>query len=149
MNALIVAAALAAAPAEPAEPKPDLNRLRDEVERVVHKHYPKATVTLKGTTVSVDYEFPEALLACSYMPGVHATLELRTGPNTDPKVVAQTNDNGVLREQVLTRDAALLDYHLMARLTTPSNAPEAFRVEFEQVVRRFDRIVFRGLRVGC
>jgi hypothetical protein len=137
-------------------PKPDLKPLLKEVHKVVEKHYPKATVTLKDQTIHFEFNtrkfmIHEPTLTGEWQDaheepgpqkgGIYADIELRAGQYMGMATVPQSFDKRYFTLLLRAPHSRKLDHHLYIHLKYPRDMPKDFLKEFERLVDAFEKHV--------
>jgi len=137
-------------------PKPDLKPLLKEVRKVVEKHYPKATVTLKDQTIHFEFNtrkfmIHEPTLTGEWQDaheepgpqkgGIYADIELRAGQYMGMATVPQSFDKRYFTLLLTAPHSRKLDHHLYIHLKYPRDVPKDFLKEFERLVDGFEKHV--------
>ena len=148
-------------PHAPAEDPPtlDLKPLRDEIQKLVVKQYPKATVTMKDQTIRIEFNLRtfmihEPLLTGEWQDaheesgpqkgGVLALIELRSGQYGGQAAVPQAFDKRYFVHYLMAPYSKKLDHHLYVHLKCPHDAPKEFLKDFARLMEGFDRYVERA-----
>ena len=154
--ALCCPLAVAGRTAADAAPKPDLKPLLKEVRKVVEKHYPKATVTLKDQTIHFEFNtrkfmIHEPTLTGEWQDareepgpqkgGIYADIELRAGEYMGMAALPQSFDKRYFTVLVTAPHSKKLDHHLYIHLKYPRDVPKDFLKEFERLVDGFEKHV--------
>jgi hypothetical protein len=137
-------------------PKPDLKPLLKEVRKVVEKHYPKATVTLKDHTIHFEFNtrkfmIHEPTLTGEWQDareevgpqkgGIYGDIALRPGEYQGMAAVPQSVDKRYFTLWVTAPHSRKLDHHLYIHLKYPRDVPKDFLKEFERLVDGFEKHV--------
>jgi hypothetical protein len=137
-------------------PKPDLKPLLEEVRKLVEKHYPKATVTLKDQTIHFEFNtrkfmIHEQLLTGEWQDaheepgpqkgGIYGDIELRVGEYGGMAAVPQSFDKRYFTLLLTAPHSKKLDHHLYIHLKYPRDVPKDFLKEFERLVDGFEKHV--------
>jgi hypothetical protein len=137
-------------------PKPDLKPLLEEVRKLVEKHYPKATVTLKDQTIHFEYNtrkfmIHEPTLTGEWQDareepgpqkgGIYADIELRAGEYMGMAAVPQSFDKHYFTVWLTAIHSKKLDQHLYIQLKYPRDVPKEFLNEFKVLVDAFEKYV--------
>jgi hypothetical protein len=137
-------------------PKPDIKPLLKEVRKVVEKHYPKATVTLKDQTIHFEFNtrkfmIHEPTLTGEWQDaheepgpqkgGIYADIELRAGQYMGMATVPQSFDKRYFTLLLTAPHSRKLDHHLYIHLKYPRDVPKDFLKEFERLVDGFEKHV--------
>ena len=153
MSCLLGAVSRAAADDAPTS---DLRPLLEQVRKVVEKHYPKATVSLKDQTIHFDFNtrkfmIHEPLLTGEWQDaheesgpqkgGIHGNIELRSGKYGGQAAVPQSIDQRYFTLLLKAPYSEKLDRHLYIHLKYPREVPKEFLKEFEGVVDGFEKHV--------
>jgi hypothetical protein len=148
--------ALAGRAAADDAPKLNLKPLLMEVRKVVEKHYPKATVTLKDQTIHFEFNtrkfmIHEPLLTGEWQEaheepgpqkdGICGDIELREGRYKGMAAVPQSFDKHYFTLLLTAPHSKKLDHHLYIQLKYPRDAPKDFLKEFERLVDAFEKQV--------
>jgi hypothetical protein len=137
-------------------PKPDLKPLLKEVRKVVEKHYPKATVTLKDQTIHFEFNtrkfmIHEPTLTGEWQDareesgpqkgGIYGDIKLRPGEYMEMVAVPQTYDKHYFTVLLTANSSKKLDHHVFVHLSYPRDVPKDFLKEFERLVDGFEKHV--------
>jgi len=140
-------------------PKPDLKPLLKEVRKVVEKHYPKATVTLKDQTIHIEFNtrkfmIHEPLLTGEWQDaheepgpqkgGIWCDMELRAGQYGGMAAVPQSFDKRYFTLFLTAVYSKKLDHYLYVHLKFPRDTPAEFQKDFERLVNGFEKHVPAG-----
>ena len=135
-------------------PKPDLKPLLKEVRKVVEKHYPKATVTLKDQTIHFEFnarkfmihkltrigdEWQDAREEPGPQPGgIYGDITLAQGEYKGPAVLPWVEDMRYFTLYWAAPYSKKLDRHLSIHLKYPSNVPKEFLKDFKRLTDEFE-----------
>jgi hypothetical protein len=137
-------------------PKPDLKPLLEEVRKLVEKHYPKATVTLKDQTIQFEFNTRKFMIheptltgewqdareeAGPKKGGIYGRIEFRPGEYMEMVAVPQTYDKHYFLVLLTAQSSKKLDHHLFVYLSYPRDASKEFLKEFEGLVYGFEKHV--------
>jgi hypothetical protein len=135
-------------------PQPDLKPLLAEVRKLVEKHYPKATVTLKDQTIHFEFNtrnfmiheltrlgdrWQDAGEEPGPQPGgIYCDIRLQPGEYRGAAVLPARFDKRYFTLSLSAPYSKKLDRHLYIELKYPSNVRPEFLKEFEQLTEEFE-----------
>lgn len=132
--------------------KPARETLFKDVRKLVLKHYPKASISMKDETIHVEYNtrkymIHEPLLTGEWQDaheevgpqkgGVYADIELRPGTYRGMAVVPQSFDKRYFTLLLLAPYSKKLDHHLYVHLKYPRDVSKEFLDEFRALTDNF------------